>query len=151
MTSATTCPWVDFDDLSPAAQRAISHQTDIVHAAELVTYARRKQWQEERVPTTTVIERVMATGDHADDFDGDWAAYHAWYVSQGGVPDHGTSRWPVIENPLALRGACGYLDDGWHRLHSYIRAGDTHIPVLRHRPHPAATRRYSPPAVRHMD
>lgn len=126
--------WVGFDDLSPAAQDAIRFWTDVHDPAAIVEAARTLEWQEELVPLADVLAQAMASGDHAVDFNGDWEAYHAWYLSGGDVPDHGTSRWPVIENSERGRAINGeYLDDGWHRLHSYVRAGDTHIPVLRHR------------------
>jgi hypothetical protein len=124
-------PWVTFDDLSHVAKCALRNATDTASPAELEQFARRFQWQETALPTSQVIATVMACGDHVDYF-GDWDAYHLWYLSEGGVPDHGESRWPCIETQPPALGA-DYLDDGWHRLHSYIRAGDQTIPVLRAR------------------
>lgn len=130
----TPKPWVGYDALSPAAQQAILHWTDVHTPAQLLAGARRFEWQEELLPTTVVIAKVMMAGDHAVDFKGNWYAYHNWYLSRFGVPDHGTSRWPIIESDAAeLRAGQAYIDDGWHRFHSYVKAGDTHIPVLRAR------------------
>lgn len=126
--------WVAFDDLPEVARLAVQHWTDVHTPEYLALHARLSQWQMVLIETETVIERVMASGDHVDDFDGDWETYHEWYLSRGNVPDHGTSRWPVIEATIEARNADeGYLDDGWHRFHSYVHAGDTHIPVLRSR------------------
>lgn len=126
--------WVGFDDLPVEAQLAVQNWTT-VHTPEYLTLcARLSHWQMVWIPTDIAIERVMSSGDHVTDFDGDWETYHDWYLSQGNIPDHGPSRWPVIEATIEARNAdFGYLDDGWHRFHSYVAAGDTHIPLLRSR------------------
>lgn len=125
--------WVAFDDLSPVAQTAIEHWDDEATAEELADAARQFEWQEIVVSVESLIERVMAAGDTRTYF-GTWQAYHEWYLTDDYVPDHGTSRWPIIEG---LAGAAAVseatLDDGWHRFHSYVRAGDTHVPMLRRR------------------
>lgn len=128
--------WVRFDDLSPIAQTAISHWDDEAaedEVAEIIEGARGFEWQELVVTTESLIERIMLHPETAAHF-GNWRAYHEWYLSDANVPDHGTSRWPVIEG-LAADAAAGELtlDDGWHRFHSYVRAGDTHVPLLRRR------------------
>jgi hypothetical protein len=126
--------WVGFDALPVEAQLAVQNWTDVHTAEYLSMHARLSEWQMVWLPVATAIERVMSSGDHVDDFDGDWETYHDWYVSRGNLPDHGTSRWPVIEASIEARNAdYGYLDDGWHRFHSYVLAGDTHIPLLRSR------------------
>lgn len=130
----TDTGWVSYDDLPVEAQKAIQNWTDVHTPEYLAMHARLSLWQMVLIDTETLIERVMATGDHADDFDGDWETYHGWYMDRGSVPDHGDSRWPVLEASVEARNAdFGYLDDGWHRFHSYVAAGDTHIPVLRSR------------------
>lgn len=51
--------------------------------------------------------------------------YHQWYIEGGDIPDHGDSIYPVIEG-----GHNEWLDDGWHRFHSYVKKGFQKIPVL---------------------
>ena len=53
--------------------------------------------------------------------------YAAWYAEATDVPDHGPDqRWPVLlsDNDEET------LVDGWHRLHSYLRAGHADIPCV---------------------
>lgn len=51
--------------------------------------------------------------------------YHNWYVRGGDIPNYKNSMYPVIQ------GGCGeWLDDGWHRFHSYIVHKKEYIPVL---------------------
>jgi hypothetical protein len=60
----------------------------------------------------------------------DWNDFHAWSLAHTRVPDHGDdARWPVL-----LTGEQSVIHDGWKRLHSYVRSGHTHIPVI-HIPH----------------
>lgn len=78
------------------------------------------------LPVGDVLRSVMQDEEIRDAFS-DWAHYHAWYLGCGDVPEHGpTDRWPVILS--------GYddetLQDGWHRLHSYVRAGHSDIPAV---------------------
>lgn len=63
---------------------------------------------------------------------GTFDAYHRWYVGRGDMPDHGQSRWPSILSGTVDRAApgCEWLDDGWHRFHNYLAAGDRHVVVL---------------------
>lgn len=70
-----------------------------------------------------VAETTVAGGEHGHrDFD----EYHAWYCRQG-VPDHRDGdRWPAI----AWNQDDEVFEDGWHRFHSYVRAGHQTIPVL---------------------
>lgn len=56
----------------------------------------------------------------------DFDEYHRIYVGDGShIPNHGNSMYPVIEG-----GDDEWLDDGWHRFHSYIKYGKRTIPVL---------------------
>lgn len=54
----------------------------------------------------------------------DFPAYHRWYVSNGGIPQH-KSVWPVILSQEDTE----VLEDGWHRFHSYVRRGLKFVPV----------------------
>jgi len=67
-------------------------------------------------------ERPDANGDWKS-----WADYHAWYCSQSNIPRHGReNRWPS----LVWTETDEVLMDGWHRLHSYFRAGHATIPLV---------------------
>ena len=115
-----------FDDLPEGAQRAI-HAWNRDHG-EAVVAARRAQgftYTIETVPADDLKARIMADPDLAANWS-DFAAYHAWYLSCGDVPEHAT-RWPVI---AAQPGEGAALDDGWHRVHHYFRSGDPTIQVL---------------------
>jgi len=127
--------WVDYDELPDAAKEAIRNWTTLASAGELEAHARTSQWQLEQVPAEAMKARVMSADPDLMLYGGTFATYHSWYLGAFRVPDHGASRWPVIEHPGD--DTCeGYLDDGWHRLHAYLRAGDTSIPLLRHRRRP---------------
>jgi hypothetical protein len=79
------------------------------------------------IPTAELLPRIME-GYQLAEFHGDWAAYHAWYTSFGSTPDHDMTKplWPVWfaidhrDNEA--------LEDGWHRLHDYVRKGMQVIP-----------------------
>jgi len=56
----------------------------------------------------------------------DFDEYHKMYVGDGSdIPNHGDSMYPVIEG-----GEGEWLDDGWHRFHSYVKHKKNIIPVL---------------------
>lgn len=122
--------WSSYDDLPEPAKNAIRHLSHSASTDELEAHARTRQWQIEYVSVDEMKQRVMADDPDLARQYGDFEGYHRWYLSAGPVPDHGSSRWPVIEKHPDDETE-GYLDDGWHRFHSYIRAGDTHIPLLR--------------------
>lgn len=66
---------------------------------------------------------------------GDWEAHHAETLAAHPVPRYpAENRWPLIvsdSNP-------NYVDDGYHRMHSYMRDGATHVPTVRMHPRIAA-------------
>lgn len=125
--------WGSFDDLPDFAKDAIRHQGDSTSPEDHEAYARSREWQYARVPTELMAERIMAADPDLVADHGTFEAYHDWYVSRGRVPDHGDSHWPSIE---AGPGMVGYLDDGWHRFHSYVARGMKNVPLLRSRPIP---------------
>jgi len=79
------------------------------------------------IPADAAKASVMSDPELADSWNGDWDAYHAWYTSRGDTPDYGTEdRWPCV-----MAGAeWETFQDGWHRFHSYCRAGHADIPVV---------------------
>jgi hypothetical protein len=79
------------------------------------------------VPMSAARGHVMARGDLATDWKGDWDAYHAWYAGNGDVPDHAPAeRWPCIMSGFGDEA----FEDGWHRFHAYARAGHADVPVV---------------------
>jgi len=78
------------------------------------------------VPTDAMKASVMADDEIRDDFES-WDAYQAQYNAGATAPEHGrTDRWPCIMASHEDE----TLQDGWHRFHSYCRAGDVDIPVV---------------------
>lgn len=84
------------------------------------------QWTVANLPTTHVQAAVMADPEIAESHE-TWADYAAWYAGASDVPEHGEeNRWPV----LLADDDEETLVDGWHRLHSYARAGHSTIPCI---------------------
>lgn len=74
-----------------------------------------------------IIKGVMDTIDDWDDFN----KYHKWYRKQGKV-DHGDSIFPIIlSSDKAIEKGYEFIEDGWHRFHSYVDKGITNIPVIK--------------------
>lgn len=85
-----------------------------------------KKWSVAVIPVDVIKEAVMADEEIAGAF-ACWDDYAAWYGASGCVPSHGPeNRWPVILSGDDYE----TLADGWHRLHSYIRAGHADIPAV---------------------
>jgi hypothetical protein len=68
---------------------------------------------------------------------GEWEAHHQDTVARHPIPAYpAEGRWPLIvndDNP-------NYVDDGYHRMHSYVRDGATEIPTIRMHPRSASRR-----------
>lgn len=80
-------------------------------------------WGTADLPVDRVKTAVMADEEISSSFHS-WDDYAVWY---GDVPEHGpANRWPVLLSSSDYE----TLQDGWHRLHSYIRAGHTDIPAV---------------------
>ena len=78
-------------------------------------------------PVEQVQRRIASPGSGVDEHHGgDFDDYHRWFLATRGVARH-THRWPAIRG-----GGDGddYLQDGWHRLHSYLAQGDRTIPTV---------------------
>ena len=75
--------------------------------------------------TASLQSAVMRDPEIEETF-ASWAEYHEDYLS-GGVPEHPDSgRWPVLLSDHDEE----TLRDGWHRFHSYVRAGDIEVPAV---------------------
>ena len=80
------------------------------------------------IPVAVIKAATMALADMAGSFS-DFEDYHRWYMSTSDMPTYGADhRWPCIASLLEDE----LVQDGNHRLHSYIEAGHTTIPVLRY-------------------
>ena len=132
---------------NPSAYRKDLIQTLLVHGAKVYTYdtlpapakAAATEYLDEphksnylvgELPTEYVKQRIMA------EFVGPFRwlsfdAYHRWYVEDrekdGRMPNYPkANRWPSL---LAGTDKDGFIWDGWHRFHAYIRAGHPTVPV----------------------
>lgn len=78
------------------------------------------------MPVDTFKDLVMQTpSDFAGCFDS-FEQYHEWYISGTKIPEHPeAARWPA----LAWDDEEGLID-GWHRTHSYIKAGHKTLPFI---------------------
>ena len=76
-----------------------------------------------------IIEGIRKDYENLD-FD-DFNKYHKWYRKQGKV-DHGDSVFPIIlSSDKSLEWDFEFIEDGWHRFHSYVDKGITNIPVVK--------------------
>lgn len=82
-----------------------------------------------KVPMSALMTLVMNDSDRVEDFD-TFDQYHCEYRGTDKVPRH-KSVWPII---LADQQWGDEEDetivDGWHRFHSYYKAGIKNVPVL---------------------
>jgi hypothetical protein len=56
----------------------------------------------------------------------DFEGYHQWYTRHGDTPSH-TEVWPI---ELDMVDDHQIIDDGSHRLHSYVRSGVKMVPAI---------------------
>ena len=72
--------------------------------------------------------RCMELSEEYKEVYNSFEDYHKEYVGEGlHIPNHGSSVYPVIES----HDCYDWLDDGWHRFHSYVMHGHTVLPVLK--------------------
>lgn len=78
------------------------------------------------IPLDAVKAAFMESTEIAESF-ATFDDYHRWYMGASDVPMYGAAnRWPCIASCMEDE----VVQDGSHRLHSYIAAGHTSIPVL---------------------
>jgi len=78
------------------------------------------------VPTEEIQSLILMHNDPIKHEYSSWAEYAKGY-GKAGVEDYPeTDRFPC----LSFAGDTDIVWDGWHRLHSYINAGHSTIPVL---------------------
>ena len=56
--------------------------------------------------------------------------YHKWY-REDSKEDYGDSVFPIILSPDERERGFEFIEDGWHRFHSYVNKGITNIPVVK--------------------
>jgi hypothetical protein len=78
------------------------------------------------VPAAALVVAYLQFHRDDDDFPGDFDGYHEWFMDHCGTEDHGDSVWPVILDSTGD----ALLQDGWHRLHSYVERKLEQIPCL---------------------
>lgn len=79
--------------------------------------------------TTPALMRSVVGDAEIDSYWHDWRAYHQWYLNAESGPDvnhPSRNRWPVILSSFDDE----TLQDGWHRLHCYVRQGARSIPAV---------------------
>ncbi|MDQ2077567.1 hypothetical protein [Marinimicrobium sp. ABcell2] len=77
------------------------------------------------VPVDVLQQAVMAT-DIGETFS-TFQDYHEWYLSAGDTPQYDDeNRWPCIASGQEDE----VIQDGNHRMHSYIKSGAREIPIL---------------------
>lgn len=80
------------------------------------------------IPVDVIKAAFMATPEVAESF-ATFDDYHRWYMGAGDVPVYGiNNRWPCVAS--CMEGEV--VQDGSHRLHAYIEAGHSTVPVLRY-------------------
>jgi hypothetical protein len=122
-----------FDQLQPHEQASVAQyhqQMTEEGSAHPGSTPRDYLYDSRQEPRDDFLKRYM---DADDEFTsqygpGDWEAHHQETLAAHPIPSYpADGRWPLIvrdENP-------NYVDDGYHRLHSYMRDGATHIPTVR--------------------
>lgn len=120
-----------YDELPETAQKALDAY--MYEGWETDEWKSQYRWGTFAVPVNAMIEFVMEAPDHREaGAPATWEAYHQWYLTSGGNhKGHGAFKrvrevWPVIlgQSPGEA------LQDGWHRLHLYVKHGLAEIPAL---------------------
>lgn len=110
-----------YDTLLPPAKAA---------ATEYLEDPQTSDYLVGELPTKYVKRRIVSEWSEPfawPSFD----AYHRWYVEkneqEGRMPNYPLKgRWPSL---LAGRDKEGFLWDGWHRFHAYVRSAHPTVPV----------------------
>lgn len=116
--------WVGFNRLPIEAQHALRVYFYMTEDEEFQKQMNLRCFKEEWIPLVEAKKLCMDFSPDLKEEHGDFETYHAWYA-QGAIPDHGHSLWHCI-----VGGVGEWLDDGWHRFHSYVRKGFPMIPTL---------------------
>ncbi len=132
----------EFGELAPHEQASVAqyHEQMIEEGnAHPSSTPRDYLYEPRQEPREQFLDRYM---DADDEFKreygpGDWEAHHQETLATHPIPRYPReNRWPLIvsdDNP-------NYVDDGYHRLHSYMRDAATEIPTVRMHPRTAVNR-----------
>jgi len=99
-------------------------------ATEFLDAPEKRAYLVGELPTEYVKQRIVSEWSEPfpwPSFD----AYHRWYIGnneeRGTMPRYSAkNRWPSLL--VGVEGE-GFIYDGWHRFHAYVRAGDPTVPV----------------------
>ena len=76
-----------------------------------------------------IIEGIR--DDYESEGYNDFNKYHKWYRKTN-KEDHGDSVFPIIlSSDKSIRNGSEFIEDGWHRFHSYVSKGIKNIPVIK--------------------
>lgn len=112
-----------FDHLDDVYSKAISVYSYNLTKEDIKKYT----FEYGRIPTPVIIELIQKNHPEIPDDFNSFEEYHAWYISQGDTPNHNTAWAVIIANGI---NDSEILEDGWHRLHSYIRDNLEYIPFV---------------------
>lgn len=70
-----------------------------------------------------IKEKIMSVVEFDTKFD-NFEEYHKWY-RKNDETDHGDSVFPII-----VSNCDEFIEDGWHRFHSYVHKGMKEIPFV---------------------
>lgn len=116
--------WVLFNELPKEAQYALREYFYMAEDDEFQKQMTLRVFMEEWLPLNEAKHRCMVYSPDLKETHGEFETYHLCYA-EGDVPDHGESLWHCI-----VGGMDEWLDDGWHRFHSYVQKGIPLIPTL---------------------
>ena len=125
----------EFEQLAPHEQAAVTQyypQMIEEHGAAPDSTPYDYRYEVRQEPLQQFIKRYM---DADDEFKAeyphgaaDFIAHHEEMLHNHPIPHYpAKNRWPLIVNDANPN----YVDDGYHRMHSYIRDGATSIPTIR--------------------
>jgi hypothetical protein len=131
-----------FDQLQPHEQASVAHyhpqmieEGNAPSSSTLHDYL----YDSRQEPKADFLGRYMdADEDFKSEYGPDgWEAHHQETLATHPIPSYPReNRWPLIVSDANQN----YVDDGYHRMHSYMRDGATHLPTIRMHPRSAARR-----------
>lgn len=134
-----------YKDLLPHAQKAVDQRLNDWEYAGAVTNSDKTRAAVKRtvfiggqLPTSVAAREITRSNPIDSDTEKeykDFDAYHKDYISHVIVPEHPPgNRWPSIIGcsgpPITGSAWEEFIEDGWHRFHSYVRDGAKKVPVI---------------------
>lgn len=131
MPKAAAVEWREWRELEPHQQEAAATyhgQMQYEGGAGPDETPESYLYQVRDEPAEHVKAKVMEGDPTTEEGHPSWDAYHQQYLGGDEVPHHpADKRWPVIVDDANRN----YIDDGYHRFHSYVRDGAATIPTMR--------------------